>query len=45
MDAYLILHMGAIPVFADVDKNTHLIDPEDIQKNSFNKSLYVLRCS
>tara|TARA_Y100000589_G_scaffold194623_1_gene184075 strand:- start:947 stop:2128 length:1182 start_codon:yes stop_codon:yes gene_type:complete len=45
MDAYVILHMGAIPVFADVDKETHLIDPEDIQKKITKKTKAIITVS
>ena len=27
MDAYAVLHLGATPVFVDVDEDTHLIQP------------------
>ena len=33
MDAYAVIHMGAIPVFVDVDRNTYCISVQEIQKN------------
>lgn len=32
MDAYAAIHLGAIPVFADVDEATHLISVEEIER-------------
>lgn len=32
MDAYAIIHMGATPVFADVDLKTFTISPEEIER-------------
>ena len=34
MDAYAVLYLNAIPIFADVKLDTHLIDPEDIKKEN-----------
>lgn len=31
MDAYVTMHLGAIPVFADIDRNTHNISPSSIE--------------
>ena len=38
MDAYAILHLGAKPIFVDVDLKTHLIDTEDLVKKITNKT-------
>ena len=32
MDAYAAIHLGAVPVFADVDPTTWNIDPEDVER-------------
>jgi perosamine synthetase len=32
MDAYAVIHLGGIPVFADVDESTHLITADEISK-------------
>ena len=32
MGAYVTLHLGAIPIFADVDPATHNIDPADVAR-------------
>lgn len=45
MDAYAILHMGGIPIFADVNPDTHLIDPEDIQKKITSKTKAIITVS
>ena len=45
MDAYAILYMGAIPVFADVNPHTHLIDPEDIEKKITKKTKAIITVS
>ena len=45
MDAFVILQMGAFPVFADVNRKTHLIDPEDIQKKITNKTKAIITVS
>jgi len=45
MDAYVILHMGAKPVFADVDPKTHLIDVDDIRKKITPKTKAIITVS
>tara|TARA_R110002020_G_scaffold338742_2_gene554037 strand:- start:886 stop:2097 length:1212 start_codon:yes stop_codon:yes gene_type:complete len=37
-----ILYCGAIPVFADIDKDTFLIDPEDIKRKITNKTKAIM---
>src|SRR5687768_3257971 len=32
MDAYAAIHLGAVPVFADVDESTHLISVKEIER-------------
>ena len=32
MDAYAVLYMNAIPIFADVELDTYLIDVKDIER-------------
>lgn len=32
MDAYATIHLGGIPVFADIDPTTQTIDPEDVAR-------------
>lgn len=51
MCGFVVWQCGATPVFADVDKNTFLIDPEDIKKKITKKTkaimvvhLYGLMC-
>ena len=40
--ATAILHWGAIPVFADIDKRTFNIDPDSIKKNITSKTCAIL---
>jgi len=42
MDAYAAIHLGATPVFADVDKNTYLITAETIKKKITKKTKAVI---
>ncbi|MDA9794617.1 aminotransferase class I/II-fold pyridoxal phosphate-dependent enzyme [Candidatus Pelagibacter sp.] len=51
MCGFAVWQCGAVPVYADVDKDTFLIDPEDIQKKITKKTkaimvvhLYGLMC-
>jgi len=51
MCGYAVIHAGAKPVFADVDPDTFLIDPKDIEKKITSKTkaimpvhLYGLMC-
>jgi perosamine synthetase len=45
MDAYAIIHVGATPVFADVDPGTHTIDPEDVRKKITPKTKAIITVS
>lgn len=45
MDAYSIIHVGATPVFADVDPETQTIDPEDVLKKITPKTKAVITVS
>jgi perosamine synthetase len=52
MCGFVVWQCGAVPVFADVDKNTFLIDPKDIKKKITKKTkaimvvhLYGLMCN
>ena len=45
MDAYVVLHLKATPIFVDVDINTHLINVSEIRRerkknHKKNKSNY-----
>lgn len=42
MDAYAILHMGAIPVFADVEEDTYNISPSDIERKITDKTKAII---
>ena len=42
MDAYAVIHHGGVPVFADVDEETHLITPEEIKKKITNKTKAII---
>ncbi len=45
MDAYAVLYLNAIPIFADVKLDTHLIDPEDIKKKISSKTKAIITVS
>jgi perosamine synthetase len=45
MDAYSIIHVGATPVFADVDPDTQTIDPEDVRKKITSKTRAIITVS
>lgn len=45
MDAYAILHVGATPVFADIDPDTMNIDPEDVKKKITSKTKAIIPVS
>lgn len=45
MDAYAVIHLGAIPVFVDVYENTHLISVEEIQKKLTPKTKAIITVS
>lgn len=42
MDAYAIIHVGATPVFADVNPGTHTIDSEDVRKKITSKTKAIM---
>ena len=42
MDAYAAIHLGAIPVFADVDEKTFLINAESIKKKITKKTRAII---
>ena len=42
MDAYAIMHAGAIPVFADVDRETQNIDPQDVERKITPKTKAII---
>ena len=45
MDAYAIIHVGATPVFADVDPETYTIDPRDVPKKITPKTKAIITVS
>lgn len=45
MDAYAALHVGATPVFADVDPDTFTIDPEDVRRRITHKTKAIITVS
>lgn len=45
MDAYAAIHMGATPVFADIDKKTYGIDPEDVKRKITKKTKAIITVS
>ena len=45
MDAYVTLHVGAKPVFVDVDRKTWNIDPKEIEKNITSKTKAIITVS
>ena len=45
MDAYVILQMGAKPIFADVNPKTHLIEPDEIRKKITSKTKAIITVS
>jgi len=45
MDAYAIIHAGGIPVFADVDPQTHTIDPESVKEKITPKTKAIITVS
>jgi len=40
--AFAALHLGAVPVFADVDPRTFVIDPEDIRRKITEKTKAII---
>ena len=45
MDAYAAIHLGAVPVFADVNEATHVISVEDIAKKITPKTKAIITVS
>jgi len=45
MDAYAVIHMGAVPVFADVDRETYGISVEEIRKKTTSKTKAIITVS
>ena len=45
MDAYVVLHLKATPIFADVDINTHLINVSEIRKKITKKTKAIITVS
>ena len=45
MDAYAIIHVGATPVFADVNPDTQTINPEDIKRKITPKTKAIITVS
>jgi perosamine synthetase len=42
MDAYPVLHLGGIPIFADVCENTHLISVDEIRRKITPKTKAII---
>lgn len=40
--AEAIIHVGAVPVFVDIDPRTYLINPDDVEKNINSKTKAIL---
>ena len=45
MDSYAVIHMGATPVFADVDRNTYGISIEEIKRKITPKTKAIITVS
>lgn len=45
MDAYAAIHLGGIPVFADVDPHTQNLDPEDVRRKITPKTRAIITVS
>ena len=45
MDAYAAIHLGGIPVFAEVDPDTQNIDPEDVKRKITKKTKAIITVS
>ena len=45
MDAYAVLHMGATPVFVDVDRSTYGISVDEIRKKITDKTKAIITVS
>ncbi len=42
MDAFVVMHMGAIPIFADINIDDHLISCEEIKKKITSKTKAII---
>lgn len=42
MSAYATIHLGGVPVFADVDRDTHNIDPADVARKITPKTKAII---
>ncbi len=45
MDAYATLHLGGVPVFADIDPETQHIDPDDIRRKITPRTKAIITVS
>ena len=45
MDAYAVIHLGAVPVFADVNEDTHVISVDDIKRKITSKTKAIITVS
>jgi len=45
MDAYAVIHVGATPVFVDIDRATYGISAQEIQKNITDKTKAIITVS
>ncbi len=45
MDAYATLHLGGVPVFADIDPATQTIDPEDVARKITPRTKAIMTVS
>ena len=45
MDAYAVIHMGAKPIFVDIDRSTYGLNVEEIKKHITNKTKAIITVS
>ena len=45
MDAYAVIHMGAVPIFCDVDEQTHLMCIKDLERKVSSKTRAIITVS
>jgi perosamine synthetase len=45
MDSYVALHLGAVPVFADVEPDTQNIDPDDVRRKITPRTKVIITVS
>lgn len=45
MDSYAAMHLGATPVFADVNRETQNIDPEDVRRKITDRTKVIITVS